>query len=205
MKTRGKPSTRWKRTDNQREFDLCEVARWLSEGMMQQEILPRLNASRPYTISRTQLVYDVATIRKRWREESVEKIDELIAEEIAIIRQTRRKAFVAWEQSCKPRPVKSKAAPGVKRNRIPAPQPQQEATQCGDPAFLNVVIKCNERICSMRNIGSRLTIVGDESAPVTLDATQDFQAVFGMTMEQADERLREQIAHEVRQQINAKG
>lgn len=187
MKARSKRNPRLRRTDGQRQRDLVDVAGWLADGMSQQEILPLLNESRPYKISRTQLVYDVAEIRRNWRADAVEKIDALIAEEIAIVRSVRRKAFIAWEDSRTH--VKKDKAGREKRG--------------GDAAFLHVVLKCNERICKMRGIEERIQEPDAPEAIPEGDPAEKFQATFGMTVEQADERLRKQIEHETREKIAA--
>lgn len=209
---RDRANPKRKRTDAQRQKDLADVAGWLADGLGQSEILPKLLSLRPYVISRTQLVYDVNEIRRRWRAESIEKIDDLIAEEIAVIRATRRKAIVAWEESCRER-TKSRMEvskpSGSKPEGTPDRTTIETEKQCGDAAFLQVILKCNERICKMRGIDRERVAFGqDEDAPplgVAVEPSEEFQKVFGLTIEQADERLRKQIEHEVRQQIAGAG
>jgi hypothetical protein len=107
-----------KRNTAQREADLLVIGRQSLAGHTQDEIAKHISTLRSYSLSRAQIGFDLAILRKRWREESDRAIAELKARELARIGIVEREAWAAWERS------------------------KLEGKTPGNPRFLETLLRC---------------------------------------------------------------
>jgi|GEM_PF-1210272 len=136
-------STAPKRTKAERELDLVFIADLYLRHRTQVEIRDELNAVRHYNISRSQIMYDINKIHKRWLQSSLVDFDKVKARELARIDRLEREYWVSWveskedqETSTSSRSTGRAAYEKVELKRV---------GQVGDPRFLAGVQWCIEQ------------------------------------------------------------
>ena len=88
-----------KRSAAQRTADLEFIEGHVLRGRTQTEIAELLSASRPYCVSRSQVSYDVDTLKQRWLESAGEAVATSKARALRMIDAIERELWEAWEQS----------------------------------------------------------------------------------------------------------
>jgi hypothetical protein len=146
------------RSPAQREKDLAFVADCYERKLTQAAILVELNAARPYSLTRTTIVRDLAEIRAQWRKLYTTTFNDGLAKELASLDRIEREAWTAFEKSKKPRSEKSSgmevdtpSAPPPKAD-VGAPSPRSKKTsgmrqidRDGDPRWLDLALSCVEK------------------------------------------------------------
>lgn len=148
-----------KRTFSQREHDLLFVANSILEGKGPTEITVELNDRNKYDLCRQQVSYDIRTIWKEWQTERLKNLDGWKTRQVAILMKIEREAWEAWELSKDPEVSRetgsTSAVISAKTGAIavlPAEKVTTRENEVGDPKFLQVVIKCEERISQILGI-----------------------------------------------------
>ena len=142
-----------KRSFNQRKNDLVLIAKLTLMGKTQQEIVEHLAANRPYRVSRPQISYDMAEVRKEWMKDSVSALDQKKAMELARISTVEAEAWSAWEKSKrdKVRKVSGKvvttgaAKDGTAKEQSVESAQVIEEGSTGDPRYMEVILRCAQQ------------------------------------------------------------
>lgn len=123
-----------KRTAFQREADLVRISEMYLKGKTQQEIADA------FDLTRTQIAYDLKTIRARWIASSVRNFDEERGIALAKIDVLERTYWDAWVKSCEEKTRKSISQNpfGDKSTSVTT------ETLLGNPAYLQGVERCIE-------------------------------------------------------------
>lgn len=146
------------RSATQREADLAEVARRYLAGETQQMIAIALG------ISRSQVSYDLATLRRRWRESSMRDFEVARAAELAKVDNLERQYWESWHRSeqeqQRTRTRRVRAGAKGKRDEVSL---EREARD-GDPRFLAGVQWCIERRCKLLGLDAPARTAADVTA-----------------------------------------
>ena len=150
-----------KRTPIQRERDLLEISGLYLRGITQAEIASQLG------VSQQQVSYDLKILQRRWLAESVAKIDERKARELAKVDRLEREYWEAWERS----KLDAETVTLEKLGALKDGQGQIVGTkvkevkkregQSGNPSFLAGVQWCIDKRCEILGL----------DAPKKIDAT----------------------------------
>jgi transcriptional regulator with XRE-family HTH domain len=138
-----------KRTNFQVRQDRVKIAELYLRGCSQAEIAGKLG------FTQQQISYDLQIIQREWRKDTSRALDEYKAKELAKIDHTERCYWEAWERSIEEFRSRTIKAKGIKADqKIQAKPEQAEQTiytenRCGDPRFLDGVLKCIERRCKL--------------------------------------------------------
>ena len=126
------------RTPAQRESHLPIIAEAYLRGNLQSEIAKNLG------LSRQQIGYDLADIRKRWLASALRDFDEAKAQELAKLDNLERTYWQGWDDSRKDRKRTTE-----EKHEDPAwnKEKTELTTSPGDPRFLDGVRKCVEQRC----------------------------------------------------------
>lgn len=92
-----------KRTPFEREMDYVDIARLYLRGWPTAQIVEWIGHNRPYTLHLETVQGALRELRRRWREEYVELIDEAKAIELQRLDRIEQEAWDAWENSKKKR------------------------------------------------------------------------------------------------------
>lgn len=98
-------------------------------------------------VTQQQVSADLAALRKIWQASAMRDFDAAKAEELEKIDRAEREYWLGWERSQEDAvvslaEVKTGDKPGRKRSR-------RREGQCGDPRFLDGVLRCVERRCAI--------------------------------------------------------
>lgn len=124
-----------KRTPFQRDADLERISGMYLKGKRQWEIADALG------LARTQIAYDLKTIRERWIASSVRNFDEERGIALAKIDVLERTYWDAWVKSCEEKTRKS-----IQQNPFGDKSTSVTTeTLLGNPAYLQGVERCIEQ------------------------------------------------------------
>jgi hypothetical protein len=129
--------------------DRAKIAELYIQGKYQSEI------ARILEVTQQQISYDLQAIQAEWLKNTTLAIDEYKARELAKIDHTERCYWEAWERSIEEFRSRTIKAKGIKADQKVQAKPEQaEQTiytenRCGDPRFLDGVLKCIERRCRL--------------------------------------------------------
>ena len=155
-----------KRTKAQREADLVLIQDWYVRGDSQRTIAERLGGLRAYRVSHQTICNDIEAILDRWRQATVQNVDELKAQELAKINTIEREAWRAWERSI----GKSERTLAEKRTGEKPGERSQivRETLVGDPRFLEKVQWCINKRCEILglNAPAKLEHTGKDGQPI---------------------------------------
>jgi len=159
-----------KRTKAQREADLVLIQDWYVRGDSQRTIAERLGDLRAYRVSHQTICNDIEAILERWRQATVQNIDELKAQELAKINTIEREAWRAWERSI----GKSERTLAEKRTGDNFGERSQiiRETLIGDPRFLEKIQWCINKRCEILglNAPAKLEHTGKDGRPIEMEA-----------------------------------
>jgi len=159
-----------KRTKAQREADLVLIQDWYVRGDSQRTIAERLGDLRAYRVSHQTICNDIEAILERWRQATVQNIDELKAQELAKINTIEREAWRAWERSI----GKSERTLAEKRTGDIVGERSQiiRETLIGDPRFLEKIQWCINKRCEILglNAPAKLEHTGKDGRPIEMEA-----------------------------------
>ena len=143
-----------KRTKGQREIDLIEVAELYCQGIPQQKIATILANTRDYTLSQSQIAYDINTLLERWKQQSNKPINEHIAEELARVNNLERTYWNAWKKSCgsKQSTIKESINSGKDSKRKASAKVEE---MMGNPSFLTGVQWCITKRCELLGLDAQ--------------------------------------------------
>lgn len=127
-----------KRTPDERERDLVIIAERILHGVAQAAIAKELG------ISQSQISYDLAEIRERWQAQANEAHGALVAQQLAEVREVKKSAWAAWENSRKPKRKSEAAIKGASGNATTEKRTSEEQRD-GNPTFLDLVVKAMEK------------------------------------------------------------
>lgn len=137
------------RHPDQREKDLVELARRYLQGETQTAIAEVLG------VSQQQISDDLKLIRKRWRDSALRDFDEAIAQELAKIDLVESEYWQQWEKSKLPKRTKRNEDGMTEKGAI-VKEVTIEENKCGDPRYLDGVMRCIERRCALLGLDSEL-------------------------------------------------
>lgn len=128
-----------KRTPFERERDLELTTKLYIRGKTQQEIADRVG------VSREQIAYDIADIKKRWRESEIQDFNEAVVEQLRRLDELEQAHWAAWERSF-------------------------ESSKSGEPAYLSGAIRCGEQRAKILGLYApeRKEVSGPNGAPIHL-------------------------------------
>ena len=119
------------------------------QGKSQTEIAQMLG------LCQQQISYDLKAIQTEWQKDTTLALDAYKARELAKLDYTERRYWEAWERSIEEFRSRTIKAKGIKADQKVQTKPEQaEQTiytenRCGDPRFLDGVLKCIERRCKL--------------------------------------------------------
>lgn len=158
-----------KRTLEQREADLVDVARLWCQGKGAPQIAAWLSANRPYTLSRIQVWHDIQKLIDRWREEETDLVAKRQWAEIGKLEYIFEQAMEGWEKSKRERVTKyqnSKEVDGVggESKNLSV----QVSISDGDPRFLTTAMQARQRICDILGVDApkKSELTGAGGAPL---------------------------------------
>lgn len=158
------------RSETQIAAHRAEIARRYLRGDYQAAIAADLGVSQQ-TVS-----LDLKAIRAAWLAAAIRDFDAARAEELARIDAVERAAWEGWQRSTEDKHISiqeqyddpvagtdAKGAPVIKTKTRKHARLQKEG-QAGSPAFLNVILSCVERRCSILGLDApkRFVINWDE-------------------------------------------
>jgi hypothetical protein len=129
-----------KRTKDERERDLAEVAKHYLRGMVQIEIVKKLCEGKPYTLSLNTLRNDLKELRRRWIESSMIDFNEARSNELAKLDHLENTYWDAWEESRRHRETSMHAQEQGRDAKLKTSLRREQ--QVGDPRFLDGVMRC---------------------------------------------------------------
>ena len=138
-----------KRSKVQIKQDRTQIAQLYMQGKSQTEIAQKLG------LCQQQISYDLKAIQTEWQKDTTLALDAYTARELAKLDHTERRYWEAWERSIEEFRSRTIKAKGIKADqKIQAKPEQAEQTiytenRCGDPRFLDGVLKCIERRCKL--------------------------------------------------------
>jgi hypothetical protein len=142
------------RTPEQIEHDRTFIARGLVAGKSHPTITRELIAETGRPLSRSTVTRDAQMIRREWRQERLRHVDDLVAQELAVLADLERRYREGFERSMEDRTERTAAVVDVELAadadgvRIPA---QRRTTSLrtiegrGDPHWLNGILACRDR------------------------------------------------------------
>lgn len=133
-----KSNPAYKRTPDERERDLAIIAERILRGEGQASIAKDLGVSQPM------ISYDLAEIRERWQAQANEAHGALVAQQLAEVREVKKSAWAAWENSRKPKRKSEAAIKGASGNATTEKRTSEEQRD-GNPTFLELVVKAMEK------------------------------------------------------------
>lgn len=90
---------RRKRTRGQREYDLRVASELYLKGYTLPEIAEKVSENRPYSLSKSQIFYDLQDIRQTWIQSAILDFTTHQAQELAHIDNLEKSYWEAWEKS----------------------------------------------------------------------------------------------------------
>jgi len=138
-----------KRTPDQRERDLVEIAR----RYLMQESQGAIGQS--LGLTQQQISLDLKEIRKRWIASSIRDFDEAKSIELAKIDLVEAEAWKGWESSTKSKTTVIKKQGIAGRGEVDLTESKVEK-QIGNPAFLTIVMSCIQKRCQIMGLDSEL-------------------------------------------------
>lgn len=112
---------RRKRSAAQRAADMLETERMILKGFTQTQIAAELSRTRPYSLARSQISYDVAKIEKNWRESATQTRNAAAAKALRKLELLGIEAWESYEES--------------------------KGSGAANPQWLRVLIETHDRIC----------------------------------------------------------
>lgn len=176
-----------KRTEDQRESDYTLIAELLGKKNSITEIHKQVNASRDglYSISRSQIVYDIRQLEKRWAAAiSTKTMMEWKAKELHTIELLEAEAMEAWERS--KREGQSMTGDINDTGASVGGRRVTRVRRDGDPRWIEAMIKLQERKARLLGL----------DAPIRLDASVKADEV--ATLDTLRAAYRERVEAEIR-------
>lgn len=137
------------RSPDQKEHDLELTARMYLQGATQAAIAKHLGVTQQ-TVSN-----DLKEIRIRWRESSIRDFDAIKEEQLAKINLAESQYWQEWERS-KETKITKRNEDGLTDKGALTKEVIIEEQKCGDPRYLDGVMKCIERRCALIGLDSEL-------------------------------------------------
>lgn len=164
-----------KRTRIQVQRDRTEIAILYLQGWTQAKIAEKVG------VTHQQISYDLQAIQREWLKNTTLALDEYKAKELAKIDHTERCYWEAWERSIEEFRARTIKAKGIKADQKLQAKPEQaEQTiytenRCGDPRFLDGVLKCIERRCRLLGLDApqKQEHTGKNGGPVLIEQCRD--------------------------------
>lgn len=138
-----------------------KIASLYLQGKYQSEI------AREVGVTQQQVSYDLKALRAAWLQSSLRDFDAAKSEELRRVDEIERQYWRGWERSQQPRAVTvTEQMQGAKASRKASVRRED---QTGDPRFLDGVLKCIERRCSILGLDAA------RSYKINWDALSDVQ------------------------------
>lgn len=133
------------RTEEERERDLERIAELYVRGYTQQAIANEIG------VSRSQIAYDLKTIRTRWQASTLRNFDAAKEEELSKLDAVEQEAWDAYRRSQKEKQkTVTEKVEGDSSGRTKAQVTKETAN--GDPRFLAIIQTCIDRRCKILGI-----------------------------------------------------
>ena len=139
------------RPEFQREADLLKTGELYLQGKRQVQIAQIVGVVQS-TVAR-----DLKELQKRWKEKSIQLIDERKAEELAKVDQLERTYWEAWLRSCQYQEMSTM----LNDKLITVLVPLEQATPMGDIKYLNGIQWCIDRRCKMLGVDAPQKVEGE--------------------------------------------
>lgn len=141
-----------KRTEAQKEEDRALISSFLVQKMSVRGIadeINRVNAGegKGYTLSKSQVHYDIKLILEEWRDERKEFIDLVVDRELRTLDRVECEAWASWNRS-KERKVSTKIEGGTISDGIILSgdvKEQKIEDSHGDTRYMNIILACMDR------------------------------------------------------------
>lgn len=154
-----------KRDKFQRESDLAEIADMYLKGKPQSEIAQSLK------VTQQQISYDLATIKRRWREQTAMNLDEAKNRELDRLDALEREYWDAWERSKKDRSrTQTEKRLGQNDMLIGGKATVNKEEMLGNPAYLAGIERCIDLRCKLLGIyaATKQEVSGGSGGPVSI-------------------------------------
>jgi hypothetical protein len=164
-----------KRSKFERERDLERITSLYLTGKTQQEIADDIG------VHRTQIEYDLATIKKRWRESSLIDIGEAKNRELDRIDRLEQTYWTAWEKSLgeRTRTKQEKHVDGdgkeIGKGRSRASV--EKETLLGNPSYLAGIADCVDKRCKIIGLYAPVKSETNLNVDVTKLSEAELQAI----------------------------
>lgn len=154
------------RTEDQIRQDRARAAELYKEGWTQSRIAQEIG------VSQAQISYDLAAIRKEWRESALRDFDAAKMRELEKIDLIESEAWEAYHRSKEERQkaVKEKVE-GDTSGRTKVQVTTEKVD--GDPRFLSQIMACIDRRCKILGINApeRHELTGKDGGPVQTESS----------------------------------
>lgn len=138
-----------KRTPVQRAADLARIAELHLRGHDQASIAAILGDEREYSLSRSQVGYDIRKLKAMWLESALVDFDEARAQELARVAHLERTYWEAWERSCEEVAIETTSAAKGAGGADRVSKTKRVEPGLGDARWLAGVQWCIEKRCQI--------------------------------------------------------
>jgi len=130
----------------QRESDRRTVTKLYLQGKTQSEIGEIVG------VSRSQVGYDLAVVRKQWLKQTSIALEEHTAQQLAELGMVAGEAWAAWERSLSPREITivEQVDDGTRKAVI------RKEERDGSSSYLEIILRCIERRCRILGLDASL-------------------------------------------------
>lgn len=160
-----------RRTDEQLVLDRVEIARLYIKRMSHKEMAVELNKGRAEDqhISPRMVGYELRGLRRQWKHESMEFVQQAHTEMLMELQEIEREAWSMWQRS--------KGTIKTRRGRyvtdadgvgVVKPTTVEEVELIGEPRYLQVLLGVSQRKAALLGIAQRIEL---ESYGVNIDLT----------------------------------
>lgn len=144
-----------------------EMIQLYRDGFTQQYIADQMGCTRE------NIAMQLKRVRIEWLSQSLIDLAERMAVEESQIVEVQNKAVLAWYKSCTPKVKRTEKVKDGEEGQETEHSVTDE-NQCGDPRYLEVMLKCIERRCKLFGISTEdtLTIRGDPANPIKVEGPE---------------------------------
>lgn len=162
------------RTEEQREQDLERISEMYVRGFRQTDIAKEIG------VSREQIKYDLADIRKRWRESTIRNFNAAKEEELSRLDAVEQEAWDAWRRSQQEQQTtEAEVKPGKSDAERTSRTKLIKRTSYGDARFLSVVRDCIARRCQILGLDApkETRLTGKDGGPIETKGEMDLKGL----------------------------
>jgi IS30 family transposase len=165
------------RTNEQRECDLVTIADLYVKGYSQAAIAKEIG------VSRSQIQYDLAEIRRRWVESTIRDFDAAKEAELKKLDSLEEEAWEAWRRSIgETKTTHAEIIDNDEKGRT-SKQKVIKREMNGDPRFMSIVQSCIQQRCKILGIeaANKHEHSGPGGGPIQTEGTVNYE---GLTVDE---------------------